>query len=182
MEHKQAFWLSFLCGAFVVAAGSAASAQDTASTAAKDKDDTIQVPEIIINGQDEKLSELKAEVFKAEDAFFEAFNRVNTKPEYRTYCDFELPIDSHLRWRICKPQFVEDATEEEGQSYLPFGHAARPASMVINQKMPEYRQYLHKLVKQDPTLRKALGQYYALSQHYDAVFKERLKGKWFVWD
>jgi hypothetical protein len=181
MNHKQAVLLSLACGVFVVAACSLAAAEDAASTVTKEKDN-VQVPEIIINGRKETLSQLKAEIYKAEDEFFKAFNEANDKPEYRTYCDLEAPIDSHILQRVCKPQFIDDATEGEAQSVLPFGHPARPAISVINQKMPEYRKYMRDLVKKDPKLRKALGQYYALYQHYGVVFKEKLKGRWFVWN
>ena len=56
-------------------------------------------------------------------------------------------------------------------------YLARPARMVISGKMPAYPQ-----VERNPDLRKALGSYYVLAQHYEAIRKEKSKGKWFVWD
>jgi hypothetical protein len=57
---------------------------------------------------------------------------------------------------------------------------APPASMVISGRMPAYHKYANDLVHQSPKLRKTLGLYYALTQHYEAVRK--FKGKWFVCD
>ena len=199
MNQKRTSLLSVLGSALAVAAWSVATAEDVSSSAAKDKD-TIQVPEIIINGHKESLSQLQAEIYKAEDDFIEAFNQANTKPEYRTSCGFKLDTDTHIPTRVCRPEFVREATEADAQAYLGnlsvshkpslggpggqiiAGPLARPASMVISEKMPAYRKHMRDLVRRNPKLREALGQYYALRQHYDAVSKEKLKGRWFVWD
>lgn len=184
MSHKQAVLLGLVCGAFAAAACSPASAGDVPSAAAKDKDDIVQVPpldEIIIRGRREKLSRLKAEVLKAKEAFYDAFDQVNTVKEYETHCDSEVPVDTHIAARVCNPEFVHAATSDEAMSVLE-GYPGRPASMVISAKMPAYHQYVHDLVHQSPKLRKVLGRYYALSKHYEAVRKEKFKGKWFVWD
>jgi hypothetical protein len=187
VNHAQAV-LFGLVGALVFAAHPLGAAEEGRSTAADHEDDKVQVPEIIINGHKEKLSQLQTEVYKAEDDFFEAFNRVNTDPEFETHCGFELPIDSHIQKRVCRPQFVNDSTEEDMLSHLDSRfmvgpvHPGRPANMEISHKMSAYRNHIRDLVRNDPELRKALGQYYALAQQYNAVFKQKLKGKWFVWD
>ena len=181
MSHKRTVLLWLLCGAFAVPACSLAAAEDVAGTASKEKADTVEVPEVIIKGHKEKLSRLEAEVVKAQDAFYDAFNQVNTVKEYETHCDTEMPVDSHIHRRVCNPEFVHRATQDEAMAALGLG-VARPGSMVIIGKMPAYHKYVRDLVHQNPKLRKALGLYYSLSQHYEAVRKERFKGKWFVWD
>jgi hypothetical protein len=190
VSHKRTVLLGLLCGAFAVAAYSLAAAEDVADTASKEKADTVEVPEVIIKGHKEKLSQLEAEVIKAQDAFYDAFNQVNAVKEYETHCDMETPLDSHIVRRVCNPEFVHTATQDEAMAFLgtgltPGGGGPRPtpaASIVISGKMPAYHKYVHDLVHQNPKLRNALGVYYALSQHYEAVRKEKFKGKWIVWD
>jgi len=152
-----------------------------AGTASKEQADTVEVPEVSIKGHREKLSQLKAEIEKAQDAFYDAFNQVNKVKEYETHCDMEVPIDTHIATRVCNPEFVHTATRDEAMMYLGL-YLARPASMVISGKMPAYHKYVHDLVHQNSKLRKTLGLYYALTQHYEAVRKEKFKGKWIVWD
>jgi len=116
--------------------------------------------EIIIHGRKKKLSQLEAEIIKAQDAFYDAFNKV----------------------------FVHTATRDEARRVLdqypgrPGGDPGPPASMVVSGKMRAYHKYVHDLVHQNPQLRETLGRYYALTQHYLAVRKEKFRGKWFVWD
>ena len=181
MSRKRTVLLGLLSGAFAVAAYSFAAAEDATGSASKEKADTVEVPEVIIKGHKEKLSQLEAEVIKAQDAFYDAFNRANTVKEYETRCDMEMPVGSHIRRRVCNPEFVHRATQDEAMAALGLG-VARPGSMVIIGKMPAYHKYVHDLVRQNPRLREKLGTYYALSQRYEAVRKEKFKGKWIVWD
>lgn len=188
MNHARAVLFGLVCSAFVVAGHPLGAAEKEQTSAANHQDDSVEVPNVIINGQKAKLSQLKAEMYKAEDVFFEAFNRVNTDPQYKTHCDSEVRVDSHIQTHVCRPQFVDDATEEDMLSHLqsrfmagPY-HPGRPANMVISQKMTDYHKHIRELVRKNPDLRKALGQYYALTQHYNAIFKEKMKDKWFVWD
>jgi hypothetical protein len=186
VSHKRTVVLGLLCGAFAVGACSLAAAEGVAGTASKEKADTVEVPEVIIKGQEEKLSQLEAEVIKAQDAFYDAFNQVNTVKEYETHCDMEMPLDSHIPRRVCNPQFVHSAGQDEAMALLGAGltppgggptSSTSPPSMVISGKMPAYHKYVRDLVHQNPKLRRALGLYYLLSQHYEAVRKEKFKGK-----
>ena len=188
VNHKQAVLLGLLCSALAAAACSVASAEVVTSGAAKEKDDTVPVPEVVIKGHREKLSQLEAEIVKAQDAFYDAFNQANKVKEYETHCEIGAPIGTFIKTRVCNPEFVHTATSDEARRVMnqypgrPSGDPGPTASMVISGKMPAYHKYVHDLVRQNPNLRKTLGVYYALTQHYLAVRKEKFKGKWFVWD
>lgn len=190
MSHKRTGSLGLLCGVFAVAAYSLAAADEAAATTSKEKADTVEVPEVIIKGHKEKLSQLEAEVIRAQDAFYDAFNQASTVKEYETHCDMGMPLDSHILRRVCNPQFVHSATQDESMALLGAGltpggggpSPTTPASIIISRKMSAYHKYVRDLVHRDPQLRKALGLYYSLSQHYEAVRKEKFKGKWIVWD
>jgi hypothetical protein len=159
---------------------SVAAAEDAASMAAKETDDTIQVPEIIIDGR--TLSQLKSEIYKAEEAFYEAFNEVNTEGQYHTVCGIETATEMQQKVHVCKPEFISDAYQEELWRGLQGGLVVGLAAFRINARMPLYKEHVRDLVQKNPKLRKALGYYYGLTEHYEAVRREKLKGKWFVWD
>jgi hypothetical protein len=183
VNHQQTVSFGLVCVASLAIACSVAAAADAPGTLAKD--DTIQVPsidEIIINGQRDKLSQLRAEIYKAEDAVYDAFNQVNTEQQYHTYCGIETATKMRQKVHVCKPEFVSDAYQ--GAMGLMGGDpgALAVAQHIIETRMPLYKAHLHELAHQNPALGKALGRYFALTQHYEAVRKEKFKGKWIVWD
>jgi hypothetical protein len=193
MNQKRAVALALSCGLFLAAAYAVSRAEDVVNTGVEaQNDETIQLDPldvVIVNGHKVKLHELREEIAKAEDAFYQAFNQVNTEPQYETHCLYEVTTDGKSREHVCKPQFVHDAGEAEVQAFIGEktvgafggieGYRARPATMVINEKMPGYRKHMRELVERDTNLRKALGHYYSLTQQYDAIRKKR---KWFSWD
>jgi hypothetical protein len=88
---------------------------------------------------------------------------------------------------VCAPKFVDTATEVESQALvrgLQDGHFywAPPASEVIKEKMPAYRKRVIELARNDPKLGKTARDYLAQTKHYEAVRKQKFKGKWLVWD
>jgi hypothetical protein len=182
VNHKQTVSFGLVCIAFFATVCSVAAAEGVPRPVATD--DTIQVPsidEIIINGQRDKLSKLRVEIYRAEDAFYEAFNQVNTEQQYHTYCRIETATEMRQKVHVCKPEFISDAYE------AAFANGADPSALelarsIIETRMPLYKAHLHELAHQDPKLGKALGRYFTLTQHYEAVRKEKFKGKWIVWD
>jgi hypothetical protein len=203
VKQKRAVALALSCGLFLAAAYTVSHAEDLANSGVEaQKSETIQVDPldvVIVNGHQAKLHELRKEIEKAEEAFYEAFNRVNTDPQYETHCLNEVSTDGRSREHMCKPEFVHAAGEAEAQALIGEktvgnigkggyifggveGYRGRPATMVINEKMPAYKRHMRDLVEKDPNLRQALGHYYSLTQQYDAIRKDKRKGKWFSWD
>jgi len=183
--------LALVCGALLASAVAIAAAEDVASSGAGEpKSDTIKLDpldEIIIKGHRAKLRELRQEIEKAEDAFYDAFNEVNTVPEYRTYCGIETATGTRISTHVCKPEFVNSATKGDLSTFLyelgvTGGHPERASGSVINEKMAGYWQHIQDLLRKDPKLRKALSHYCALTVRYQAEFEEKRKGKWFFWD
>lgn len=181
-----------VCGAFLAAPCGLVAAADLANPAVEPQEsDTVPsdpLDAIIVNAQREKLSVLRKEIEQSEDAVYDAFNAANTIPEYRTHCSIEKnsiggDYEHVGRWHqhICKPEFVETATSIEAQAIVN-GWPYKPASMVINAKMLDYRQHVRDVAHKDPKLRKALGHYNAVTDRYDALWKAKFKGKWLVWD
>jgi hypothetical protein len=88
---------------------------------------------------------------------------------------------------VCTPRFVDTAFEVEAQAFVrnyrdgEFYYAPS-ANGVIMDKMASYRKKVLELAQKDPQLGKTARDYLALTKHYEAVRKQKFKGKWFVWD
>src|SRR5215831_10568043 len=131
----------------------------------------VRLMRSIINGHGGSLRELRQEAEKAEEAFYDAFNEVNTVPEYRTHCGMEMPIDTHIPKHVCKPESADTANKNDVNLVLYAirpgfvqnrggvgalsGRPEQPSASVINGKMPDYRKHIRELVHKDPKLRQA---------------------------
>jgi len=134
------------------------------------------VDEVTIEAHREKLSRLRAEIKKAADAYYEAFNNVNTVPGYETHCNDELRPGTRIARHVCTPQFVESATEGDVQSFF-FGNASIPANVLIALRYRGYIKYLRELTEKDPKLHQAALDFDALTQQYQRVSREKVKGQ-----
>lgn len=178
MNYRQVVLIGLSCMASFAAVYPATADDYGASVILNAKDDSIQVPpvdEVVITGKKETLSQLRVQITQAEDAFFEAFNEVNTDSRYHTLCDMETATEMRQKIHVCKPDFVSAAFQDAkrlGELDL--------ATSLIDSRMPLYKARVHELTHKNPKLAKALGRYYALTQHYQAVRKERFKGRWIV--
>jgi hypothetical protein len=132
---------------------------------------------VTVEAHKAKLYRIRKEMEKSADAFFEAFNRVNTVPGYETHCgDETLPNGSRFTAHLCTPQFVHDATDQNARSFF-FGNAAIPPATLVALRMRGYKQHLEAALHSDPTMREAARNFDELNQEYEIVRTERVKGK-----
>jgi hypothetical protein len=57
----------------------------------------------------ESPGKLRAEMTKAERAFIDLYNKVNTNPEFAIACRMETPTGSNFAVRICQPKYIVTA-------------------------------------------------------------------------
>jgi hypothetical protein len=143
--------------------------------------------EVTINARRESLNKLREEMGKTEEAFYKAYNKANTEPDYQINCrDERVHMDDRLSLamtyvRACNPRFVDKANEAETQGFF-YGYAAIPAGLVIVSRLPAYQKHMLDVVQKNPDLIAAARKYYEIAKHYDAVRKEKFKDHWLVWD
>jgi hypothetical protein len=169
------------CGASILAARAAAAIEQTSSAATSAPGQSKQ--EVVVEAHHEKLRVLARDLAKAEDSFFNAYNRVNTIREFDVHCNVVTPTGTLFSHRECAPRFAEDAIENEGKASLeaftggvtgggiaiPHG---MPANEVIVVKYSDYKKHLVEVVTKDPELRKMLQDYTVLKRRYDGTLKE----------
>jgi hypothetical protein len=136
--------------------------------------------QVIVAARQEKLSKILQKIVRSEEAFYSAYNKANTQPEYHVNCN--STIDAlRMHHHVCRPVFVDRANEDETAAFFG-GYAAAPAWTVVAINMPGYRKHLRDVVEKDPKLIAALRDYDALTKHYEAVRREKFKGTWLVWN
>ena len=91
----------------------------------KSKDDMIVAKK--------SLSELRSELYKSEEAFYDLFNEINEDDDYDVDCFYERATGTRIKNHVCRAKFVSDAFSS---------HAARNrgnVSSVANQSAnPEF--------------------------------------------
>jgi len=118
------------------------------------------IDDIVVVGQ-KSLSTLRKEVFKAEEDFYSAFNKLNDNKDFNVRCFYEKATGTHIKNHVCRARFVTKAYSS---------HAARNGgdlSRVANQdanpafatKTAQYQETMETLIDENPDLMQALVTY-----------------------
>ena len=185
MDRQGAVSLALILSAFMVALGSRDVRADGTGTGTRtDPGSHPSDPQnqVIIAARKERLRELTHEVAKSEDAFFDAYNHINTRRQFDVHCSLETATGTLISKRVCKPRFVVSARENEArnvmESMIPLaeGKSASPhgesANQAINDQFRDYQEHLLEVVRKDENLRKMLVEYEALKKRYDAALRD----------
>ena len=126
--------------------------------------------EITVIGQRQIFS-LRKQVIQAEDHAFEIFNALNDDDDYDVHCEMRAPIGTHIKKRICLPNFYHKAAMVEGQSYISqiYGYtnypvAAPTARSVAGIKFPIFKQKVREVAIKHPEMLAALRRLYELNE------------------
>lgn len=155
------------------AAADAAPTDTQAQNGGTDQQERTE--EVSVEAHKLKLSRLRQEINKAVDGFYDAFNNANTEPAYETHCSNERGSTSYIVHHVCTPRFVIDANEQQTQG-LFYGYATTPAVNLIFLRGRGYKKRLEELIRTDPKVHQAALDFDALTQRYEAVSREKVKG------
>jgi hypothetical protein len=135
------------------------SIDDTVSETAE-TESSESIEEIIVYGE-KSVGDLRREVYKAEENFFDLFNSLNEDFEYDVNCYYEVPTGTHLRRHVCKANFVVEATSAQYVEIRTRGprYPTVPPELVIAKKKKILRQKMEALVAEHPELLQALTEY-----------------------
>jgi hypothetical protein len=130
---------------------------------------------------------------KLEDSFYTEYNRLNADHQWDVSCALEAPTNSHIKLRVCRLRFVDDAmatvlhgggtvtsgrTMESGQ-YMPNREA--PITIILR-KWPEYEKNMLRQINGHPQLRRLVNEREAMGKRYEAARRQKLRGKIVVLD
>jgi hypothetical protein len=75
---------------------------------------------------------LRTEMARAEQAFFELYNKLNTNPEFAIVCRMDTPTGTTFAVRVCQPKYLITANarsaSERMQSAITAGNATGAAN------------------------------------------------------
>lgn len=138
-----------------------------------DTGDTEEMEEISVIGRRSLLS-LRLDVYRREDDFYRLFNALNTDDDYDVNCDKETRTGSHLSRRVCKANFVKDATALEARQYL-LGIGGSSAAVIIMRKQELLNAKMTATVQENPELLEKLLDLDKARKRYEAERNVRFK-------
>jgi hypothetical protein len=151
--------------------------------------------QVEVNARRAKLSVMRAEMATLEDRFYTEYNRLNADHQWDVFCDLEAPTGSHIKLRVCRPRFVDDAmalaatlgggrivtsgrTAESGQYTAD---RETPITLILR-KWPSYEKNMLSLINRNPQLRRMADERETLGKRYEAARRQKFKGKIIVLD
>jgi hypothetical protein len=132
--------------------------------------------EVEIRGTRNRLRELREEIVRLEDKFYLRYNELNTDDQYDVHCNMEAPTGTLMKYRVCRPEFVETATSEEAKAFLG-GYSVAPANMTIMAKYPSFERQALSVINKDRDLRKLIRERDAVEARYENLRKAEFGGK-----
>jgi len=139
------------------------------------------VEEVIVVG-DQTLVGLRQELYRAQDRVHELFNALNDDDDFDIHCHMETRTGTRISRRVCKANYVDQATAVQGQAFLAFtrgeaGSAQPPSAEVIQFNNKLLRQKLTELVNANSELRDAVARFSELSENYESAQRRILDSK-----
>ena len=131
--------------------------------------------EVVIEAQreNEKMSEMHAELDSLEDQFYVAYNKLNTDHRYDVVCRTLAVTGSHVERRVCQPAFV---AKEAGILWwrFPADASAPLTSQLSQQMMPDYQKNMIDVVGNHPELLALLKKRSEIVERYEALRRRKL--------
>jgi hypothetical protein len=167
IELTKVLPLAALCGALGL--GGAAVAQENAGAksepAAEDAPD-----EIVVLG---RINELRTEVQRTEEAFYERFNEINGDHKLDIHCRLEPLINSHIPRRVCASNAWHDIDAKIGAAALREyrGELGSTPDSLVNEQtytQKELTDAMRRATAQDPQLQQDIVRFVAAKRALEA--------------
>ncbi len=133
--------------------GAAAVAADEEPTSAPPAPSGSTIDEVIVMGK--SLVRLQNEAVRAEEAFYKAFNSVNSDHDFDVHCENRTRMNSHFGDRVCLGAFVARLEADDTRALLQ-GLPQPPTYALMAEKTKQLREKLLDAAKQSPAVAAAL--------------------------
>jgi len=137
------------------------------------------IEEIVVYG-DKSLVQLRIEMYKAEDAFFDLFNSLNSDDEFDIRCRKDARTGSHIKNRVCEANYYRDLVGEATRESLIIGGPYIHPSAKIRQKEELLHKEVEALLVERPELLNVLSEAVNAKQVYDSERQKRCEGRIFI--
>ena len=93
-------------------------AQDTTASHAAPSAPPSGVDEVVVTRQ--RLSSMRREIERAQEDFYKLFNANTSDHQLDMHCHVETPTGSRVSRRVCRPQFVDNATARGASDLMSY--------------------------------------------------------------
>jgi hypothetical protein len=140
----------------------------------------VILDEAVVEATRAKLTEMRQEMIRLEDRFYERYNELNGNDDFDIHCALETRPGTRLKGRHCRPVFEAGAVETEARDYLqqlpsvndptPKPEAPPvPAIMAIEARRPDFRKNMVELTRKDRELFRLLRERDKVARKYEAT-------------
>lgn len=132
--------------------------------------ETPAIEEITVIGQ-KQIFDLRGRIIQSEDRAFGIFNELNDDDDYDIHCKAEAPTGSHIKRRMCLPNFFRRATADNALEFLGliggwsnYSVPSPSARSVFEYYNPILQKKVRELAMKNPELYDALRENYELNE------------------
>lgn len=135
----------------------------------KDSSDAA-IDDIVVVGK-KSLSEMRKDVFEAEEDFYAVYNKLNDDPDYDVRCFYEQATGTHIKNHVCRARFVTKAfSSHAARNRNDMSRVAnQDANPVLAEKTAKYQEKLESLIASDEELQAALIRYNTKRAEFMAI-------------
>ena len=174
MHYRAASLIVFLCLSSVAALPMAAAGQDEDASTGVASNDEIIVDTVVV-GQKSK-SEMRRDVFQAEEDFYSVYNKFNDDKEYDVRCFYEKPTGSNIKNHVCRARFVTKTFERHARrNRNDLSRVANQSAIPVPaEKTAKYQETMETLIAANPELQAALVRYNTARAQFMSEREERV--------
>ncbi len=150
---------------------------------------TTEIEEVTVQGKFRKLSELRKAVDAAEDRFYQRYNDLNKDDQYDISCSVTAPTGTRINHRRCDAGYVIEARRQEAVYGLLRNTGVPETSYrmaseagLINTQLDELRRRMRQFAETDAQMQRAIVEHVQLKERFEKLQKQKLSGRWAVWD
>lgn len=138
---------------------------------------TADVPEeIVVYGQ-RNIIQLRAEIYRTEEAFLDKFNLLNSHSDFDFKCKFITQLENRARKRVCVPRFAKKYEARMASAMVRDGSFQTPPRFLaqLRKKETQLVQEMLTLIGENEELREAHSKLEEARTAYEGELEERRK-------
>jgi hypothetical protein len=123
------------------------------------QDDEAREEVVVV--EKKSTSQLRRDVYDAEEAFYDLYNELNENPEFDVKCYYETQTGTHVKNHVCRAQFVADSyAKHAGRNRNDLTRMAnQDADPAMVAKTARFEEILGSLVNSNAELQAAFLRY-----------------------
>lgn len=178
---------TLVCAASLLVAKVALAGSAEVDETGAEGSETIE--EIIVYG-DKSLAQLRRELHKASEAFFDVYNELNSNDDFDIFCEYETKLGERRKDHVCRPRFAVKAQARETAAWLMSGNQLQrstgpdagfntgmgfrtPTAKRVIEKEAVMWQEMAELLAQHPELRTAMESLARAKSGYESERQRR---------